>query len=80
MTPGAPDVSTWSLEGTVPWNKFADFVRGVILPLEAEGATVEADVTVRLTATGPLNEATIDTKARETLRQIGVEIAEEEMG
>jgi hypothetical protein len=61
----------------VPWDKFSDFVRGVIVPLHYE-AELEVEVLVQARSeSGGIKPETLESKVKETLRQIGAEVVEE---
>lgn len=62
----------------VPWDKFSDFVRGVILPLQSEKAELEVEVLVQARSkSGGIKPETLESKVKETLSQIGAEVVEE---
>ena len=62
----------------VPWDKLADFVRGVIVPLRNDGAELEVEVLVQARSeSGGIKPATLEHKVKETLRQIGAEMVDE---
>lgn len=67
-----------SLTVELPWGKLADFMRGVIMPLQNDGAEVR--LVVSLEARSParsINPATLEHKVRETLKQLGVRVVDE---
>jgi hypothetical protein len=66
-----------SLRVQVPWEKMADFVRGVFVPLHAEGAELNVEITITAQSEEGIKKATIDHKVKETLNQIGANILEE---
>ncbi|MCX8091093.1 MAG: hypothetical protein N3I86_09220 [Verrucomicrobiae bacterium] len=72
---------TYRLRARVPWDKLSDFVRGVVTPLHQDGAELKLSVEVSLEARsqpGGFKKATLDQKVRETLRQIGAQIEQED--
>jgi len=61
----------------VPWDKFSDLVRGVIVPLHYE-AELEVEVLVQARSkSGGIKPETLESKVKETLSQIGAEVMEE---
>lgn len=76
LTP-APTAIVRRLRARIPWNKLSDFMRGVISPIRDEGA--ELDLEVLLEARGSISKETIEHKVRETLRQIGAEVLEDQL-
>jgi hypothetical protein len=66
-----------SLRVQVPWEKMADFVRGVLMPLHADGAELNVEITIAAQTEEGIKKATIDHKVKETLNQIGAKILEE---
>ena len=83
--PGAPPPSPaeskirqLSLRVQVPWDKMADFVRGVLMPLRGDGAGLDVEVSLTARSEEGLRKATLDHKVKETLNQIGASILDEE--
>lgn len=71
-------ISALHLRATLPWDKLADFVPGVVAPLHGDGADLEVEVTLKARcAQGSIRPSTLDQKVNETLRQIGAEVLEE---
>jgi len=68
---------TLRLHLRIPWDRLADIQRGVILPLKGESKRLDLVITIEAEAAGEFNEATLDEKVRETLRQLGIEWFEE---
>lgn len=64
------------LRAKVQWDKLTDFLRGVILPLQKDGAEIHMEVSLEATtrAGDVIKQETVDHKVRETLTQIGAEI------
>jgi|FLYL01.1.fsa_nt_gi hypothetical protein len=77
-TPTPPDtqVRQLSLRLKLPWDKLADFVRGVLRPLKEDGADIEVQVALTARSEDGLKKTTLDHKVEETLRQIGAEVLE----
>jgi len=69
---------SYTLRTKVPTDKISDFVRGVIVPLTRECEEVELEIKVEASSSKGINENTINSKVKETLRQIGAEIIEED--
>ncbi|MCS7198505.1 MAG: DUF499 domain-containing protein [Candidatus Bipolaricaulota bacterium] len=61
----------------VPWNKLSDFIRGVLSPLQQEGATIELEIHLQARSQSGIKKATVEHKVKETLKQIGATIKEE---
>jgi len=62
----------------VPWDKFSDFVRGVIMPLQSDKAELDVEVLLHARSeSGGIKPETLESKVKETLRQIGAEVVEE---
>ena len=66
-----------SLRVQVPWDKMADFVRGVLMPLRGDGADIDVEVSLTARSQEGLRKATLDHRVKETLNQIGAKIIEE---
>lgn len=66
------------LRARVPYDKFSDFIRGVLMPLRSDGADLEVEVLVQARS----DQGSIKPLARETvtetLKQIGAEVVEED--
>jgi hypothetical protein len=52
-------------------------VRGVLLPLQGEGATLRVELCVEAESAQGIKSATLEQKVMETLRQIKAEVLEE---
>ncbi len=61
----------------VPWDKMSDVVRGVLLPLQGEGATLQVELSVEARSEQGIKVTTLEQKVMETLRQIRAEVLEE---
>ena len=61
-----------------PWDKMADFVRGVLVPLQQDGAHIDVEVCVTARSQEGLRKTTVDHKVREALNEIGAKILSEE--
>jgi predicted AAA+ superfamily ATPase len=83
-TPGTPTPPTESrvhqlkLRIQVPWDKMADFVRGVLMPLRGDGADIDVEVSLTARSQEGLKKTTLDHKVKETLNQIGAKILDEQ--
>ncbi len=78
---GAPAVAKirdLRLRVQVPWDKMADFVRGVLMPLRGDGADINVEVCMTAHSEEGLRKATLDHKVKETLAQIGANILDQE--
>ena len=67
-----------SLRVQVPWDKMADFVRGVLMPLRGDGADIDVEVSLTARSQEGLKKTTLDHKVKETLNQIGAKILDEQ--
>ncbi len=67
-----------NLRVQVPWDKMADFVRGVLMPLRGDGAEIDVEVSLTARSQEGLKKTTLDHKVKETLNQIGAKILNEE--
>lgn len=81
--PSSPQPKGYSsihLKVKVPWDKLADVVRGVILPLRSNQAELTVVLEIQaFSPEGTIQESTLEEKVKETLRQIGAEILEEKI-
>lgn len=75
--PPPEGVSHYTLRARVPWEKMSDFVRGVIIPLQGEGARLDIEISLTAHSEEGIKKTTLDQKVRETLRQIGAQVLEE---
>jgi hypothetical protein len=76
--PAESKVRQLSLRVQVPWDKMADFVRGVLMPLRGDGADIDVEVSLTARSEEGLRKATLDHKVKETLNQIGAKVLNEE--
>jgi hypothetical protein len=76
--PLARKVTHLSLRVQLPWDKLADFIRGVLRPLREDGAEIQVEVALTAHSEEGLKKSTLDHKVKETLNQIGAKILEEE--
>jgi hypothetical protein len=60
-----------------PWDKMADFLRGVLIPLRQDGADLQIEVLLQAHSEGGFQKKTLEEKVKETLRQIDAEVEEE---
>ena len=76
--PRPPGLGSYRIRAGVPWDKLSDFLRGVVLPLHADGADLDVEVSLRATSSDrSIKKSTLDQKVGETLQQIGAEVREE---
>jgi hypothetical protein len=69
---------TYTLRARVPWEKFSDLMRGVIMPLQSESEELTAEIHLRARShAGGFRKTTLDQKVRETLRQINAQVYED---
>ncbi|WP_201351339.1 hypothetical protein [Thermus thermophilus] len=59
----------------LPWNRLSDFLRGVLMPLQREGAEMELQIELRARSQEGIPRATLD-KIRETLDQLQAKVEE----
>lgn len=74
--PVATGLRAYKVRVKLPLSKFADFYRGVLLPLQKE-AEVQVEVSLEAYSESGIKPATLDQTVKETLRQIGAEILDE---
>jgi predicted AAA+ superfamily ATPase len=60
----------------LPWNRLSDFLRGVLMPLQQEGAKLEIEVHLQARSESDIKKSTLDHQVKETLKQIGATIKE----
>ncbi len=73
-----PGVQMYTLRVKVPWDKFSDFVRGVVMPLHGESTELDIEVLLRARAQpGGFKKTTLEHKVKETLQQIGAKVLDE---
>ncbi len=71
-------VRTLRLRVQVPWDKLSDFVRGVVMPLRADGAQMQVEVVVEAqSVAGGIKPSRLEQKVKETLNQIGAKVLED---
>ncbi len=73
----AERVRDYALKVRLPWNRLSDFLRGVLIPLQGEGAEIELLIDLRARSSRGISQATLENKVRETLKQLGGEVLEE---
>ena len=61
----------------IPWDRLADIQRGVILPLRGKSKRLELEITINAESEEGFSEDVLETKVRETLKQLGVDWSEE---
>jgi hypothetical protein len=64
------------LKVRVPWDKMGDFVRGVLMPLHSDEATLGVEIEIDAHSAKGIQKSTLERKVDETLRQIGAEVLE----
>ncbi|MDI6892281.1 MAG: DUF499 domain-containing protein [Actinomycetota bacterium] len=70
--PGA--VKTIRISARIPWDKLSDFMSGVILPLQQDGAEIELEVQLSAKSESGISKNTLELKTKETLNQIRAQI------
>ena len=79
-----PPISTrgpirrYSVRAVIPWDKLSDVVRGVFRPLSREGAQISLEVKIDAKSEKGINRNTLENIVKETLKQIGASVLEEE--
>ncbi len=76
-TPAESKVRQLTLRVQIPWDRMADFVRGVLMPLRGDGADIQVEVSLTARSEEGFRKATLDHKVKETLNQIGAKVVEE---
>lgn len=66
------------LRADVPWDKLSELVRGVFTPLSREGAQIALEVKIEARSEQGISKDTLDMKIKETLKQIGANVLEEQ--
>ncbi|HOJ31267.1 MAG TPA: DUF499 domain-containing protein [bacterium] len=69
-------VKNLTLRAKIPWDKLSEITRGVIRPLKDKGLTTEITIEIKATSMEGFDRTTLDSKVKETLKQIGSEIVE----
>ena len=67
-----------TIEAEIPWDKLSDVMRGVFMPLNREGAKISLRMKIEASSEKGMSKDTFDLKVKETLRQIGAKIIEED--
>lgn len=76
--PGKKVIKKIAMRAKVPWDKLSELVRGVFTPLRREGAKISLEVKIEAQSDEGISRDTLDLKIKETLKQIGAEVLEEE--
>ncbi len=63
-----------SLRAKIPWDKLSYVVSGVIRPLKEKGSPPDITVEIKADSSEGFDKTTLESKVKETLRQIGAEI------
>ena len=66
------------LTAKVPWDRLSDMLRGVLIPLNREGAQISLEVTLEAQSDTGISRDTLDLRIKETLNQIGAKVVKEE--
>lgn len=76
--PAGAAISALHLRARLPWDKLSDFLRGVVLPLQKDGAELQVEVTLDARCpAGGIRASTLEQNVNETLQQIGAQVLEE---
>jgi len=75
--PSQPGAKRLTLRVRVPWDKMSDVVRGVLLPLHGDGASLAVELSIKAESAQGIRDNTLQQKVMETLHQIGAEVLEE---
>lgn len=78
-TPSQEGPRSLTLRVQIPWNKLSDFLRGVVMPLHRDGATLTIEILLQARSDTEFRKSTRDT-VEETLSQIGGKIKEKRFG
>ncbi len=65
-----------TLRAKIPWDKVSFIISGVIRPLKEHGLPPDITIEIKAESTEGYDRTTLDTKVKETLRQIGAKIEE----
>ena len=65
-----------SLRAQIPWDKLSYIIGGVIRPLKDKGLPPEITIEIKADSEEGFDRTTLDSKVKETLRQIGAKIEE----
>ncbi|RLG44944.1 MAG: hypothetical protein DRN90_08235 [Thermoproteota archaeon] len=71
-------IRRYSVRAVIPWDKLSDVVRGVFRPLSREGAQISLEVKIDAKSEKGINRNTLENIVKETLKQIGASVLEEE--
>lgn len=66
------------LRAKIPWDRLSDILRGVLSPLNREGAQITLEIKLEAWSETGISKDTLDLTVKETLNQIGAEVVEEE--
>jgi len=79
-TPPTPQgaIKRIRLKAKVPWDRLSDMLRGVLIPLNREGAQIFLEIKLEAQSDAGISRDVLDLKIKETLNQIGAEVIEEE--
>ncbi|MEX2706066.1 MAG: hypothetical protein Q6352_012540, partial [Candidatus Freyrarchaeum guaymaensis] len=77
-TPEKGIIRKITLRAKVPWDKLSDLVRGVFTPLSRDGAQISLEVKIEAESEQGIRRDTLDLKIKETLKQIGANVLEEQ--
>ena len=69
-----------TIDVEIPWDRLSDLIRGVFMPLNREGANISLRMKIEAESEKGIDKDTLDSKVKETLRQIGARIIEEKIG
>lgn len=64
----------YHLRARIPWERLSDFMRGVIRPLQQEGAQLRLEIVLEAESATGISKQVLDDPISETLRQIGASI------
>ncbi len=70
-------VRSYVLRADIRWDRLSDFVRGVLSPLQHEGAQISFEVKIEAQSKQGIKRETLDLTIKETLKQIGAKVLEE---
>jgi len=69
-------VAKLTLRAKIPWDKLSYIVGGVIRPLKEKGLPPEITIEIKAESQEGFDKTTLESKVKETLKQIGAEIEE----
>lgn len=64
------------LKAVIPWDKLFDVLKGVIGPLKDKGSTPKIIIEIKAESEQGFDRMTLDSKVKETLKQIGAEMVD----